>query len=46
MNRKVSIRIINKFTGRESKRLTYKFMAAINDYDNITLPEKFKIAIR
>jgi hypothetical protein len=46
MSRKVNIRIIDKFTGRESKRLTYKFMAAINNYDNITLPENFKIAIR
>jgi hypothetical protein len=46
MNRQVNIRIIDKFTGRESKALTYKFMAAMKNYDYITLPEKFRIAIR
>lgn len=46
MNRRVDIRIIDKLTGRESKKLTYKFMTAMNSYDNISLPEKFRIVIR
>lgn len=45
MNRKVNIRIIDKKTGRENINLTYKFMKAINNCENIQLPEKFKISI-
>lgn len=43
MKRKVNIRIIDKQTGRENTNLTYKFMKAINNYENMQLPEKFKI---
>ncbi|WP_405169426.1 hypothetical protein [Paenibacillus sp. FSL H3-0286] len=46
MYRKVNIRIINKATGRESKSLTYKFLKAIDNYDNIAMPENFKIVVR
>ncbi|SEN44029.1 hypothetical protein SAMN04487895_101536 [Paenibacillus sophorae] len=45
MKRKANIRIINKNTGRENKLLTYKFMKAMDSYDNIALPENFKISI-
>lgn len=46
MNRKVSIRIINKTTGRESKAQTFKFLKAIDTYDKIDIPVNCKISIR
>lgn len=46
MKHKTNIRIINKYTGKESKALTYKLMKAVNNYENIQLPEKFRISVR
>jgi hypothetical protein len=46
MSRKVNIKVINKLTGRESKAMTFKFLKAIDNYDDISMPENFRISVR